>query len=80
VDYLNYVKNLKFDEKPNYNYLRRLFENLLTKNGLEMDYQYDWVIKKQQMIQEMSPKPDDEDENRSRLMGAGITDRRKSRI
>ena len=44
--YLNYCKNLKFEEKPDYNYLRKLFRDLMTKNRFEMDYVYDWTLKK----------------------------------
>jgi hypothetical protein len=43
ASYLNYCKNLKFDEKPDYNYLKRIFKELMTKNGFENDYQYDWI-------------------------------------
>jgi len=28
VKYFNYVKNLKFEEKPDYNYLKRMFQDL----------------------------------------------------
>lgn len=45
--YLNYCRNLKFEEKPDYNYLRKLLKDLMHRNGFEYDYQYDWVIKKQ---------------------------------
>jgi len=48
IDYMNYVRNLSFEAKPDYNYLRRLFEGLMDKHGWTMDFQYDWVIKKQQ--------------------------------
>lgn len=42
--YLTYCRNLRFDEKPDYAYLRNLFKELASKNGYEMDYVYDWNI------------------------------------
>ncbi len=44
--YLSYCRGLKFEEKPDYTYLRKLFKDLMARNGLEWDYQYDWIIKK----------------------------------
>ena len=44
--YLTYCRNLKFEEKPDYNYLRKLFKDLMNKNGFECDYIYDWTSKK----------------------------------
>ncbi len=44
VKYLNYVRNLKFEEKPDYNFLRNMFKELFQKSGYTKDYQYDWVI------------------------------------
>ena len=41
-----YCRNLKFEEKPDYNYLRKLFKDLMSRNGFDNDYNYDWVIKK----------------------------------
>ena len=40
--YLNYAKGLKFFEKPDYAYLRKLFEDLRKKSGFEMDGVFDW--------------------------------------
>jgi len=37
---------LKFEEKPDYNYLRKLFKDLMYRSGFEYDYIYDWVLKK----------------------------------
>ena len=45
--YLQYCRNLKFEERPDYNYLRKIFKDLMYKRGHDYDYQYDWVLKKQ---------------------------------
>ena len=34
-----------FNEKPDYKYLITLFINILKKNNLSLDNQYDWTIK-----------------------------------
>jgi hypothetical protein len=44
MKYLMYVRNLKFEEKPDYNFLRNMFKDLFQKSGYKYDYQYDWVI------------------------------------
>ena len=35
-DYLRYVKNLKFEEDPNYGYLKNLFVQMMSKQGFEV--------------------------------------------
>lgn len=39
--YLNYTRALRFDEKPDYSYLRRLFKELFVRDGHSYDYIYD---------------------------------------
>lgn len=46
ADYLNYCRKLRFDEKPDYAVLRKMFRDLMARQGLEYDHQYDWVVKK----------------------------------
>ncbi|XP_023216140.1 casein kinase I-like [Centruroides sculpturatus] len=40
--YLNYCRGLRFDETPNYTYLRQLFINLFRSLNLQYDYVFDW--------------------------------------
>jgi serine/threonine protein kinase len=39
--YMNYVKNLKFKERPDYYYLRNLFVDWFNTQGIDYDF-YDW--------------------------------------
>lgn len=41
--YLNYCRALRFEDKPDYNYLRRLFRDLLIREGYSADIPFDWV-------------------------------------
>ena len=40
--YLNFCRSLRFDDKPDYAYLRQLFRNLFHKLGYTYDYVFDW--------------------------------------
>lgn len=42
--YLNYCRSLRFDDKPDYAYLRRLFRDLFYREGFHPDFVYDWTI------------------------------------
>ena len=42
AQYITYVKNIKYDEEPNYIYIKNLFHNILHKSGNKFDYFYDW--------------------------------------
>ena len=44
-DYIKYVKNLKFEEEPNYDYLRGLFIDLLTSLKMKNDLEFSWISK-----------------------------------
>ncbi|KAK2453904.1 casein kinase protein [Trifolium repens] len=44
--YFYYCRSLRFGDKPDYSYLKRLFRNLLIKEGYQFDYVFDWTILK----------------------------------
>jgi len=45
---MDYCRDIKFEEKPDYNYLRRILKDLFNRNGFEYDYVYDWNIQDKQ--------------------------------
>ncbi|CDS03428.1 Putative Casein kinase I [Lichtheimia ramosa] len=42
--YLNYTRSLRFDDKPDYSYLRKLFRDLFVRDGHQYDYVFDWTV------------------------------------
>ena len=48
VVYFQYVRSLRFDDKPDYSYLRKLFRDLFVREGFVWDYVFDWTILKYQ--------------------------------
>ena len=44
--YLSYCRSMKFEEKPDIAYLRKLFKDLFYTMGLEYDFVFDWMVKK----------------------------------
>ncbi len=40
--YINYCRSLRFDDKPDYYYLRRLFRELFNRQGFQYDLVWDW--------------------------------------
>lgn len=58
--YMNYCRSLKFEEKPDIGYLRKLFKDLFYRMGYEYDFVFDWMVKKQGPSSNPSLKPDEE--------------------
>lgn len=43
--YLDYVRNLRYHDKPDYDYLRQTFRDLFHRYHFEYDNVYDWTIR-----------------------------------
>ena len=44
IKFIQYARDMRYDDKPNYSYLRGLLRKIAFKNGLKMDYnKFDWV-------------------------------------
>lgn len=41
--YLNYCRSLKFEEMPDYTYLRKQFRDLFNRLGYKYDFKWDWL-------------------------------------
>ncbi|KAJ7629727.1 casein kinase I [Mycena polygramma] len=42
--FLDYTRALRFDDKPDYEYLRNLFRDVFVREGYQYDYIFDWSV------------------------------------
>eukprot|EP01006_Ploeotia_vitrea_P034126 TRINITY_DN65711_c9_g1_i1.p1 TRINITY_DN65711_c9_g1~~TRINITY_DN65711_c9_g1_i1.p1 ORF type:complete len:412 (-),score=43.87 TRINITY_DN65711_c9_g1_i1:65-1300(-) len=42
--YMSYVRGLRYEENPDYGYMRKLFREVFLRYNFSMDYQWDWDI------------------------------------
>lgn len=61
AQYVAYARALKFDEDPNYNFLRSLFEYRLSVLNMEEPYRpcrMDWLVKIPEKFKDIIEAPD----------------------
>ncbi|WOL20395.1 casein kinase 1-like protein 2 isoform X2 [Canna indica] len=51
ASYFHYCRSLRFEDKPDYAYLKRLFRDLFIREGFQFDYVFDWTILKYKQSQ-----------------------------
>ncbi|KAL5221880.1 hypothetical protein ABZP36_026593 [Zizania latifolia] len=57
ASYFHYCRSLRFEDLPDYQYLKRLFRDLFIREGFQFDYVFDWTILKYQQSQMTSVPP-----------------------
>ncbi|XP_073043974.1 casein kinase 1-like protein 2 [Primulina eburnea] len=55
ASYFHYCRSLRFEDKPDYAYLKRIFRDLFIREGFQFDYVFDWTILKYQQSQMATP-------------------------
>ncbi|XP_020677800.1 casein kinase 1 [Dendrobium catenatum] len=50
LSYFHYCRSLRFEDKPDYSYLKRLFRDLFIREGYQFDYVFDWTVLKYPQI------------------------------
>ena len=68
---MNYCRSLKFEEKPDIGYLRKLFKDLFYRMGYEYDFLFDWMVKKQNSANTAKPG-EEEKKDEGGETGSGI--------
>jgi casein kinase I family protein HRR25 len=57
ADYMNYVHDLRDEDQPDYQHLRKMFTKLFRRQGLEYDNVFDWTIREFQRLEPEAQEP-----------------------
>jgi len=44
--FINYNRNLRFDDRPDYGYLKKLIRTIGDREKIDFDNNFDWINKK----------------------------------
>jgi len=44
--FIHYTRDLRFDDRPDYGFLKRLIKTIAEREKIEFDYNFDWISKK----------------------------------
>ncbi|KAL0390902.1 UNVERIFIED_CONTAM: Casein kinase-like protein 11 [Sesamum calycinum] len=75
ISYFHYCRSLRFEDKPDYSYLKRLFRDLFIREGYQFDYVFDWTMLKYPQIGSSS-RPRQFDSERGRTSRNGTSSKR----
>lgn len=62
--YMEYVRALKFEDRPDAQFLRKLFKDLFYRLGYEHDYIFDWMVKKKESTRTVRSRDDTGEEDK----------------
>ena len=68
VKFIQYARDMKFEDKPDYNYLRNLLRKAATNNGLHFDpSKFDWIVKEEQEKKDENEIKEEKDNNINKI-------------
>ena len=47
--FIHYTRDLRFDDKPDYSFLKKLIKTICEREKIEFDYIFDWISRKQEV-------------------------------
>lgn len=57
ADYMNYVHNLRDEDRPDYRFLRKMLNDLFHQQGFEYGNVFDWTIREFQRLKDGAQRP-----------------------
>ena len=48
--FIHYTRDLRFDDRPDYGFLKRLIKTIAERDKVDFDYNFDWITKKSENV------------------------------
>lgn len=47
--FIHYTRDLRFDDRPDYGFLKRLIKTISDREKIEFDFNFDWIFRKNEV-------------------------------
>ena len=77
--YVDYTKNLGYEENPDYDMLKQLFSDVIKNLNEKMDYIYDWTTKGDLKKRKQAPEEEEEEEESEKPESEEVSENKKKK-
>jgi hypothetical protein len=78
--FIQYARELKFEDRPDYNYLKNLIRKMCENNQLTINYnKFDWFIRKEKMHEEQKENNKEKDKEKDKNQNKNSSDDDKAK-
>ena len=78
--FIQYARELKFEDRPDYNYLKNLIRKMCENNQLVFNYnKFDWQVKKDKMHEEQKENNKEKEKEKEKVQNKTSSDGDKAK-
>ena len=77
--YVDYTKNLGYEENPDYDMLKQLFSDVIKNLNEKMDYIYDWTTKGDLKKRKQAPEEEEEEEESEKPESEEVSENKRKK-
>ena len=64
--FIQYARDLKFEDRPDYSYLKNIIRQICEKNQLNFNFnKYDWILNKEKAYEEQKEQKEKDNKNKN---------------
>jgi casein kinase 1 len=75
---MSYVRKLKFEQKPDYKFLKGLFDQAFVEMGFENDQRFEWhIVKEEKLNEKLKREKEIADEKNKKSLNKKLVNKRE---
>jgi len=67
--FIHYTRDLRFEDRPDYGFVKKLLKTIMEREKIEIDYNFDWIIKKKQETDKLKDETKEDKNQDSDIKG-----------
>ena len=79
-NFLNYTRELRFDDRPDYAFLKKLINSVVIREKIDVDFIFDWVLRKQELDKIKEEKGESNENNENYKKGSMLQNKTSDNV